>query len=268
MKTIINILKEEIKYRDQIFRLAQIDLKKTYRECAIGWAWAIIRPTITILVYWITFTFGLRVGKDVNGYSYFLWIVTGIIPWFYMNDMLVAGTESIYNYRNLVTKTKFPLSGIPIFVSISKFIVFLILITISIVIFILFGHFIDLYIFQIIFYALLMFMFFTTFGITASLLGAISRDFSAFIRSMITPIFWVSGILWNTDNITNFWGKLFFKLNPITFFVNGFRDCFIYKIPIWKKGEELAIFAIIFILLIFITAWIYKKLRKEVPDVL
>ena len=123
MKTLKKIIKEHIEYRKQIFKLAKSDLIKTYRGSALGWAWAIIKPIVTIFVYWFAFEIGLRAGKDVNGYPFFLWLIAGIIPWFYMGDMITAGTSCIRKYSYLVTKMTFPVSTIPTFVSISNLIV-------------------------------------------------------------------------------------------------------------------------------------------------
>lgn len=64
-----NILKEHKTYRQQIFKLAKADLVKTYRGAALGWSWAIIKPAVTIFVYWFAFEIGLRAGKDVNRIS-------------------------------------------------------------------------------------------------------------------------------------------------------------------------------------------------------
>lgn len=67
------ILKEIIKdhrmYIQQILKLAKADLVKTYRGAALGWSWAIIKPAVTIFVYWFAFEIGLRAGKDVNRIS-------------------------------------------------------------------------------------------------------------------------------------------------------------------------------------------------------
>ncbi len=65
MKTIIEIANEHIRWRYQIFNLAKSDLKKTYSGAALGWLWAIIKPLITILVYWFAFSVGLRQGRVV-----------------------------------------------------------------------------------------------------------------------------------------------------------------------------------------------------------
>ncbi len=67
-----DIIKDHITYKQQIFKLAKADLIKTYRGAALGWAWAIIKPAVTIFVYWFTFEIGLRAGKDVNRISIFL----------------------------------------------------------------------------------------------------------------------------------------------------------------------------------------------------
>ena len=152
MHSMLEILKDHFQYRQQIFKLAKADLIKTYRGAALGWAWAIIKPAVTIFVYWFAFQIGLRGGKDVNGFPFFLWLISGVIPWFYMSDMLTSGTESIRKYSYLVTKMKFPVSTIPTFVSISKFMVHIILLTIVILIFIGMGYFPDLYILQLPFY--------------------------------------------------------------------------------------------------------------------
>ncbi len=61
-----DIINDHITYKQQIFKLAKADLVKTYRGAALGWAWAIIKPAVTIFVYWFAFEIGLRTGKDVN----------------------------------------------------------------------------------------------------------------------------------------------------------------------------------------------------------
>jgi len=123
----MQILKEHFQYKQQILKLAKADLVKTYRGAALGWSWAVIKPAVTIFVYWFAFSIGLRANKPVNGYDFFLWLIVGIVPWFYMNDMIVHGADSLRKYRYLVTKMKFPIATIPTFVSLSKITVHIIL---------------------------------------------------------------------------------------------------------------------------------------------
>jgi len=268
LKILKGIVKDHIEYKNQIFKLAKTDLAKTYRGSALGWSWAIIKPVITIFVYWFAFSIGLRAGKPVNGYPFFLWLIAGVVPWFYMSDMITAGTNCIRKYSYLVTKMKFPVSTIPTFVSISNLIVNVILIAIVIIIFAFFGFIPDLYILQIPFYILLSFVFFTAWALFSSFLGAISKDFVNLVKSFLTAIFWLSGILWNADTVTIPWLRKFLNLNPITFLVNGFRNCFINKIWFWEQPKRLMYFVIITLILILLALWSYKKLRKDIADVL
>jgi len=71
VKILTEIIKDHIAYIQQIFKLAKADLIKTYRGAALGWMWAIIKPAVTVFVYWFTFEIGLRAGKDVNRISIF-----------------------------------------------------------------------------------------------------------------------------------------------------------------------------------------------------
>ena len=268
IKSFKEIIKDHISYIHQIFKLAKADLVKTYRGAALGWAWAVIKPAVTIFVYWFAFTVGLRAGKDVNGYPFFLWLIAGVMPWFYMSDMLTAGTDTIRKYSYLVTKMKFPISTIPTFVSISKLIIHLILMVIVILIFALMGYMPTIYIIQMPFYMLLMFVFFTIWSLFASLLSTMSKDFSNLVKSMVTAVFWMSGILWNPDTINIVWLKKLLALNPVTYLTTGFRNCLINNVWFWEQPKRLLYFIIITIIMLVLAVWTYKKLRKEVPDVL
>ena len=266
---IINeIIKDHKNYIQQIFKLAKSDLLKTYRGAALGWSWAIIKPSVTIFVYWFAFTIGLRAGKDVAGYPYFLWLLTGLIPWFYMSEMLTSGIETIRKYSYLVTKMKFPISTIPTFVSISKFSIHIILLVITILIFVFMGYAPDIYIIQLPVYMLFSFIFFTIWSLFASLLSAISKDFSNLVKSFTTAIFWLSGILWNPATINNGILRKVLMANPVTYLTNGYRNCFINKVWFWEEPKTLLVFVIITFILLLLAVWTYKKLKKEIPDVL
>ena len=269
MHTIVEIIKDHIQYRQQIFKLAKADLIKTYRGAALGWAWAIIKPAVTIFVYWFTFQIGLRAGKDVEGFPFFLWLISGVIPWFYMSDMLTGGTECIRKYSYLVTKMKFPISTIPTFFSISKFMVHLALLAIMIIIFIAMGYPPDIYILQLPIYMLLSFLFFTVFSLFSSLLACMSKDFSNLVKSLVTAVFWLSGIIWNINTLKDIpWLKVLLKINPVTYLVEGYRNCFIHKTWIWESPKTLIAFLVILLVLTIVAIWVYRRLRKEIPDVL
>ena len=77
MNTFREILRDHLRYSRHIFKLAKSDLIRTYRGASLGWAWAVIRPAVTILVYYVSISLGLRGGKPVGEYTYFLWLIAG-----------------------------------------------------------------------------------------------------------------------------------------------------------------------------------------------
>lgn len=182
--------------------------------------------------------------------------------------MITAGTDCIRKYSYLITKMKFPVSTISTFVNISKFIIHLILIYIVIIIFRLFGYAADIYLIQLPIYMLLMFLLMNAWGVFSGHLAAISKDYGNLVKSFITAVFWLSGIIWNPDTIKSATLKRFLNLNPVTFFVNGFRNTFINKIWIWEQPKRLLYFIICMVIMYMLALWVYKKLRKEIPDVL
>jgi len=268
MGTLVKILKEHIEYRGQILKLAKSDVLRTYRGSALGWMWAIIKPTITIFVYWFAFTIGLRSGNDIEGYPFFLWLVCSIVPWFYMSEMLSQGTDAIRKYSYLVTKMKFPVSTIPTFVSVSKLAIHFCLVAIVLILFYAFGFPPDIYLLQLPFYILCMFIFFTIFSLFSSVLASMSKDFANLVKSMITAVFWLSAVLWDINTVTIPWLKSLLMFNPVTFICNGFRNCFIYKVWFFEQPKRLMYFGVITLIMLVLSIFIYKKFRKEISDVL
>ena len=95
-----------------------------------------------------------------------------------------------------------------------------------------------------------------------------SKDFGNLVKSMVTAVFWLSGILWNPETIKIEWIKKLLMLNPVTFLTTGFRNCFINHTWFWEQPKRLMYFIIITAIMLILAMWTYKKLRKEIPDVL
>lgn len=268
IETVKTIFQEHRLNKSQIFMLARSDLIKTYRGAALGWAWAIIKPTITLFVFWFAFSIGLRHGKPIEGYPYFLWLAAGFLPWFYMQELITGGAACIRKYSHLVTKMKFPISIIPTYVNLSHLYVHFALLAIMIVLFMCFGYMPDIYLLQIPIYMLCMFAFFTIWSLLAGMLSSISRDFQNLVKSLSSAIFWMSGIVYNVEDIPQDWIRVLLKFNPVTVIASGYRRAFIYKKWFWQDKVSIVCFGVTFCVFFILALRCYKKLRKEIPDVL
>lgn len=267
MRTLKEIIKDHIEYRRQLVQLAKADMKKAYGG-VLGMGWAIIRPAILIFVFWFAISVGLRKGGDVEGYPFFLWLIAGMIPWFYMRDMITGGAGSIRRYKYLVTKIKFPVSTIPTFVSMGSLATHAGLVVLMIGIFLLFGYRPTIYYLQIPLYMILMFLFFTAWGLFSGVLSSISRDFLNLVKSLTQALFWMSGILYDANGIDQQWIRNILLFNPVTIVVNGYRNALIYQKWFWEDWQQLVNFAIVYAVMLLLAVWVYRKLKKDIPDVL
>lgn len=267
--TLSEILKEQWEWRKQILSLGLFDLKKISAGAVLGPLWFFAKPAVYILVFWFALEIGLRsadqTGSDV---PYILWLMGGLIPWFYIQEILGTGINIFKRYSYLVTKIKFPLAGIPTIFSISTFVIQLGLVVALLVVYFLCGQPLDLYLLQLPVALVLMFVFFNMFSLVTSLLSAISKDFMNLMKTLSTPLFWLSGIIFNVYNLQLPLVELVLMLNPITFIVTMYR-CAVYdKMWIWDKPEAIVGFVVVFVVTLLVTLVIYRRTHEEVADVL
>lgn len=268
MDIVKEIVSDHLNYHKQIRQLAVSDIVKTYRGAAFGWAWAIIKPSMTIFVFWFCFTVGLRQRGDINGYPFLLWLIAGYVPWFYMKDTLTEGANSVRKYKYLVQRIKYPVDTIPTFISLANLLTNIGLFFVMVVIYALFGHYPDIYYLQIPVYYLMAFIFFTFWSLFSSMLSSISKDFLNLVKSVVPALFWMSGIIYNMEGHDSRLLHLVLSFNPVSIVAEGFRNTFIYHRWIWERPYLIRNYCIVTFIMFLLAVWAYKRLKKEIPDVL
>ncbi|MDD6042369.1 MAG: hypothetical protein PUB87_01275 [Eubacteriaceae bacterium] len=268
-KTFRQIVNDHIKYYRQILFLAKVDKDKSFKGSDLGWIWALFKPSIRIAVYYIAMLIGFRSSGNIPGAncSYFLWFVTGMIPWFYMSDMIVGGATCFKRYRNIILRTDFPNSTIPSIVSLSNLRLHLILMAFLIGMFVIMGNTPSVYWLQIPLYMILMLAFTYVWSMTVGLLSIVNIDIKNALSTLNSMVFWLSGILFNINVIDNEIAQVFFMLNPVTFLVMGYRNSMCFDKWITEDPASLGCFLGVFLVLFVVAMKLYSGLRKRLPDV-
>ncbi|MDR1184774.1 MAG: ABC transporter permease [Coriobacteriales bacterium] len=264
--TLKAIIVENFQWSGQARRLAVFELQKTVRGAVLGWFWLFIKPIMFIGTFWFVLELGLRANRTVGDSPFLLWLACGLIPWFYISDMLSAGSNVYNRYSYLIDRMNFPASVIPTFFSLSRFIIFVISLVIAIIVMLICGFPLTLYALQVPFIALAMFIFFILFSLMTSPLSAISKDFKNLIRALSMPIFWLSGVIFNFAAIDIPWIKWLFIFNPVSFLVTSFRAALCDHYWIWEKPEFLAGFGAVFLLTFICALGMHHRLGGEVAD--
>jgi lipopolysaccharide transport system permease protein len=105
-------LKELWEYRELIYFLIWRDIKVRYKQTAIGVAWVILQPLLTMLIF--TTIFGLLIRVPSEGLPYSVFVYTALVPWSYFSEAVSRGGVSLIANTNLISKVYFPRLVIPI----------------------------------------------------------------------------------------------------------------------------------------------------------
>lgn len=253
-----------------IFNLAKNDFKTKYAGSYFGIIWAFIQPTVTILVYWFVFQVGFRATPvDASGMQvpFVLWLIAGIVPWFFFSEALMNATNSMIEYSYLVKKVVFKISILPVVKVFSSLFVHLVFVMITISIYTMMGFIPTIYMLQILYYTFCMFIFVLGLSYATCAISIFFRDLVQMINIFLQVGIWMTPIMWSYTRIPAGYHWII-KLNPMYYIIEGYRDSLIYKISILENINATIYFWVITIFLFIIGTMIFNKLKVHFADVL
>jgi teichoic acid transport system permease protein len=264
MKT---IFKENWSNRYRLFRLANYEMMRHNRGTFLGQIWNFLNPALQIFVYWFVFAIGMNTAPPRGGYSYLIWMIVGIIPWFYMSGAMMAGTTCIINYSSVITRMYMPLSIVPVKTVLSEFIGHFWAMLVMLAVFFANGYHLTWGALNVFYFALASFVFLIGYALFASAVTVLFRDFEKLISTLIRLLFFISPVVWLPDNLPP---TLLFilRLNPFAYLLDGYRESILYGRSLmwhWKHGVY---FWSITIILFCVGAHIHMKFRKQFIDLM
>ena len=150
---LLSLPSEVYRNRRLVWKLAKNDFRTRYAGSYLGIIWAFIQPIVTILVYVFVFSIGFRMGTADLGFPFVLYLVAGIVPWFFFQDALTGGTNALLEYNYLVKKVVFNISVLPIVKLISAMFVHGFFVLFTILLYLCYGRMPDWYYLQILYYS-------------------------------------------------------------------------------------------------------------------
>ncbi|WML24863.1 ABC transporter permease [Neobacillus sp. OS1-33] len=276
MKSMITIVKEQISSFYLILRLSAFELKSANTNNYLGRLWEILNPMIQLTIYWFVFGAGIRKGREVpmdNGMQvpFFIWMVTGMIVWFFVNPAISASSRSIYSRIQLIAKMSFPMSAIPSFVIMANFYTHLLLVAV-VTIFLQFTEFkLSIYFIQLPYFMVATLLFLLALALVTSTLSTIVRDVQQVVQSVLKMLLYLTPLLWQTSSlmINGIDFAFILKLNPLYYIVEGYRAALLGTT--WYPAEypQLTLYFWITVLVLFlIGSVLHLKFRNRFVDYL
>ncbi len=231
--------------------------------------WAFVQPIVTVVVYWFVFTVGLRQGRP-SGHPFVLWLMAGLVPWFFFSEALNGGTNALIEYNYLVKKVVFNIDILPLVKVLSAMFVHVIFIVFTMILCWCNGYTPSLYWLQIIYYMICSFLLVLGLAYFTSAVVVFFRDLIQIINIVLQVGVWMTPIMWNLSDILVNHPTLakIFKLNPMYYIVEGFRNALLDKVWFWEKPLWTLVFWVITVLFFVIGVNVFNRLKIHFADVL
>lgn len=260
--------------RGLIWNLAKNDIKKKFAGSYFGIVWAFVQPVITVLLYWFVFEFGLhqkasdlRTGIEI---PFVMWLMAGLVPWFYFQEAMNGGTGVLVEYSYLVKKVVFQIDTLPVVKMISALFTHLFFVLFAVAVFWVMGYPPDLYTLLVIYYSFCMIVLATGIVYATGAVTVFFRDMKEVVAILLQIGMWVTPIMWSFESMTQIpgWAAVLLKLNPMYYIVSGYRNALIHKIGFWENWGLTIYFWVVTILILIVGTSVFKRLRPHFADVL
>ncbi|WP_448561771.1 ABC transporter permease [Trichothermofontia sp.] len=252
------------RYRELFYFLAWRDILVRYKQTAIGVAWALIRPFLTMVVF--TIVFGNLARLPSEGVPYPILVFAAMLPWQFFASALSESSNSLIINANLISKVYFPRLVIPASAVIVSFVDFLIsgLILLGLMAwynFVPSWRILTLPLFIVIAFAAAM-----GGGLWLAALNVKYRDFRYVVPFLVQFGLYISPVGFSSSIVPEQW-RLLYSLNPMVGVIDGFRWAILGgNSTLYWPGFLLSL-ALVGVLLIS-SLWFFRRVERTFADVI
>jgi lipopolysaccharide transport system permease protein len=258
--------KEIYRYKDLLYFMVLRDVTVIYKQSVLGFAWALINPVFSMLVFSIVF--GKLAGVPSDGIPYPIFSYAALIPWTYFANTLNASGSSLISSSGLFTKVYFPRLIIPLTPVLSKLIDFSISFVILILLMFYYHYMPTMKLFLIPLLIVILMLATAGLGFWLSSLAIQYRDVKFGITFAVPLLMYAAPVVFPASLILEKYGSTayhIYGLYPMTGVIEGFRAAVIStkEIP-W---DLIGISSIGAIILFIIGLTVFNKLESKFADV-
>ncbi|WP_081668190.1 ABC transporter permease [Butyrivibrio sp. MC2013] len=258
--------------RRLIWRMALNDFRKRYAGSYLGALWAFVQPVVTVVMYWFVFERIMGQKSQIAGRGlevpYILFLMAGLVPWFYFQEGLSNGTTSLLEYSYLVKKVVFKISILPLIKIIGASFIHFFFVGLVIIVAWAAGFPPSIYDLQLFYYVFCLFMLMLALSYATSAIQVFFRDMIQIISIVLQVGQWATPILWNLDGVLDWQLQWIVKLNPMTYIVIGYRQAIYGETWFWEHFYSSTYFWIVVVALFGLGSLIFKRSKVHFADVL
>lgn len=250
-----------------LLELAKNDFKAKYAGTVFGKVWAFVCPLITMLIYWFVFQIAFRSDAKYN-MPYVLWLVSGTVPWFFIQEAWSGATNAMIDYSYLVKKVVFKVEILPAVRLVSALFVHMFFVLLLFAVNFACGNAPKLLDLQVLYYMVAAVVLIYAVGRITSVINVFFRDMGAVVGVLIQFGFWLTPIFWDIRELGNQTLCFVMKLNPFYYITEGYRETFVHDTGFWESPLLTVYFWGVVGLLIIVGNVLFRKMRPHFADLL
>lgn len=208
------------KARELLYFFVWRNIKVRYKQTAIGAAWAVLQPFLTMLVF--SLFFGRLAHIPSDGLPYPIFYYAALLPWMYFAGALQLSTNAMVDNQGLITKVYFPRLALPLSAVLSGLVDFAVSFGMFAVMLVYYGIRPTAAIVWMPAYLLLAIATALGVGLWLSAVNAIYRDVRYVVPFLVQFWMFASPVAYPSSLVPVKWRWLY-ELNPITEVIEGFR---------------------------------------------
>jgi ABC-2 type transport system permease protein len=258
-------------YRSLIWNLAQRELKSRYKKSILGWAWSLINPAATLLIFTVVFGTFLRVPPPLAGNgvteSFALYLFAGLVIWNFFNATVMGAIGALQSAGPLLNKVYFPPSS----PGIANMFTVLIQTLIETVILLVVLAVVNNLAWTVVFFPLIvlfLMLFSLGLGLVLSVYNVFYRDVSHLTTIAMQVLFYGTPIIYTINLVpeTMFGlpARAIIQANPLTQFVDASRQIFyLQEVPSLAEVGGLAVSSVLVFLVGFA---LFQRKAKSITE--
>ena len=262
---------EIIRSRNLLWNLTLRELRAKYRRSVLGWAWSMLNPLSQMLIYSVVFgaIFGIQApAGDPSGINvYSLYLLSGILPWGFINLICGLGLNSLIGNASLVRKVRFARETLVFSEVMFSLVQFGIEMTILCIVLLIFGSPLLAWLPMLIVLMVLLAVFTSGLALILSVGSVFFRDLK-YLWTIISQIwFFATPVIYDParveEKIPSFWYAVY-HWNPSTAFIRSFRHVtFDGRAPDWS---DFAVLVVVSFSMLAIGLAVFNKFSRRIAE--